>query len=76
MVKTLTRHGNSLALVIDKPILELLRIDESTPLSITTDGTKLVVAPAAADPKRAAKFEDAKRDTFKKYDKVLKRLAE
>ena len=75
MVKKLTRHGNSLALVIDKPILELLRIDESTPLSITTDGTKLVVE-TAADPKRAAKFEAAKKDTFKKYDKVLKRLAE
>jgi antitoxin component of MazEF toxin-antitoxin module len=75
MVKTLTRHGNSLALVIDKPILELLRIDETTPLSITTDGTKLLVAPAL-DSKRQQKFESAKRDTFKKYDKVLKRLAE
>jgi len=30
MAKTLTRHGNSLALVIDKPILELLKIDEHT----------------------------------------------
>jgi hypothetical protein len=27
MVKKLTKHGNSLALVIDRPILELLRID-------------------------------------------------
>jgi hypothetical protein len=26
MVKTLTKHGNSLALVIDKPILDLLKI--------------------------------------------------
>ena len=25
MIKTLTKHGNSYALVIDKPILELLR---------------------------------------------------
>ena len=47
MVKTLTKHGNSLALVIDKPILELLKIDADTPLEITTDGTSLVVSPAS-----------------------------
>jgi hypothetical protein len=27
MVKKLTKHGNSLALVIDRPILDLLKID-------------------------------------------------
>ncbi|MDR0378915.1 MAG: AbrB/MazE/SpoVT family DNA-binding domain-containing protein [Candidatus Accumulibacter sp.] len=32
MIKTLTRHGNSYALVIDKPILELLNIAPETPL--------------------------------------------
>ena len=75
MVKTLTRHGNSLALVIDKPLLEILHIDESTPLSITTNGSCLVIA-RAPDPARQKKFEAAKRDTFKKYDKMMKRLAE
>jgi antitoxin component of MazEF toxin-antitoxin module len=75
MVKTLTRHGNSLALVIDKPILEMLHLDESTPLSITTTGDCMVVAPVK-DLKRRQKFEAAKADTFKKYRKTLKRLAE
>ena len=28
MVKRLTKHGNSLALVIDRPILDLLKIDD------------------------------------------------
>ena len=37
MIKKLTRHGNSLALVIDRLILELLRIDTDTPLDISTD---------------------------------------
>ncbi len=32
MIKKLTKHGNSLALVIDRPILDLLRIDPDTPL--------------------------------------------
>ena len=39
MLKKLTRHGNSLALVIDKGVLELLNIDDQTPLDISTDGT-------------------------------------
>lgn len=48
MVKTLTKHGNSLALVIDKAILELLEIDASTPLSITTTGQHLLITPVRA----------------------------
>jgi antitoxin MazE len=75
MVKTLTRHGNSFALVIDKPILEMLHIDEATPLSITTDGCTLHIAPVR-DPQRQKKFEAAMAGTFEKYDKMMKRLAE
>lgn len=75
VTKTLTRHGNSLALVIDKPILELLNIDEKTPLSITTDGQCLIISRAKQDQRRR-KFEAAVADTFKKYSRTLKRLAE
>jgi antitoxin MazE len=74
MVKKLKKHGNSLALVIDKPVLDLLKIDADTPLEVTTDGQSLVVSPA--DKKRKAKFEAAAADTFKKYPKMLKRLAQ
>ena len=45
LTKKLSKHGNSLALVIDRSILELLGIDERTPLDISTDGRALVVAP-------------------------------
>jgi hypothetical protein len=38
MIKKQTKYGNSMALVIDRPILELLRIDVETPLDISTDG--------------------------------------
>ena len=31
MVKTLTKHGNSYALVIDRAILELLQMDLNAP---------------------------------------------
>jgi len=38
MIKRLAKHGNSLALVIDRAILDLLKIDLETPLDISTDG--------------------------------------
>jgi len=38
MVKMLSRHGNSLALVLNRGVLDLLKIDARTPLEITTDG--------------------------------------
>lgn len=49
MIKRLTKHGNSLALVIDRPVLDLLRIDADTPLSVTTDGDRLIIVPIRDD---------------------------
>jgi len=45
MIKKLTPIGNSLGLIIDRPILDLLDIDRDTELEITTDGTTLVIQP-------------------------------
>ena len=38
LTNKLSKHGNSLARVIDRPILELLGIDEGTDVDISTDG--------------------------------------
>lgn len=76
MIKTLTKHGNSYALVIDKPILDLLGITPDTPLELTTDdGVSLKVIPVT-DAKRQAAFKAALEKTNRKYGKVLKKLAE
>ena len=75
MIKKLSKHGNSLALVIDRPILELLGIDERTSLSISTDGEALVIVPVRAK-KRRKRFEEALASTNRRYGKTLKRLAE
>ena len=75
MIKTLTRHGNSYALVIDKAILELLNIGPDSPLEITTDGKALTVVPVT-DTKRRQKFEKAVKQTNRRYGKALKKLAE
>lgn len=45
MVKKMIQHGNSLALVIDKPILELLKLSADTTFKVTTDGTNLILSP-------------------------------
>ena len=75
MVKKLTKHGNSLALVIDKPILELLKIDQETPLEVSTDGENLIIAPAALSPRRK-KFDEAQSFAHRRYSRAFKRLAE
>ena len=46
MVKKLTKHGNSLAVLLDKPILEMLNINEKTPLKIRTDGINIIIEPS------------------------------
>ncbi|MBN2022250.1 MAG: hypothetical protein JW809_05605 [Pirellulales bacterium] len=75
MIKKLSKHGNSLALVIDRSILDLLDIDEKTPLDISTDGRALVVVPAQKKP-RKAQFDEALAKCNARYGKALKRLAE
>lgn len=74
MTKFLTTHGNSAALVIDKPILELLGIDMKTPLEITTDGRNLIVSPVS-DAGREARFKKAVSKVLAKHGKTFARLA-
>jgi antitoxin component of MazEF toxin-antitoxin module len=74
MIKKLTKHGNSWALVIDKPVLELLKIDPETPLEIATDGRTLIVSPLE-QPGRKKKFEAALKKTNQKFGRTFKRLA-
>jgi antitoxin component of MazEF toxin-antitoxin module len=74
MIKKLTKHGNSLALVIDRGVLDLLNIDADTPLNIRTDGTCLIVTPER-DAARRKKFRAALEEGNQRYGKMLKRLA-
>lgn len=74
MVKRLTRHGNSMALVIDRSILDLLKIAPDTLLDISTDGEKLIVSPVRHE-ERAGKFNESLDKANKQYDHALKRLA-
>lgn len=75
MIKKLVAHGNSAALVIDKPILELLRVDMDTPLEITTDGRNLIVSPVE-NVKREKGFKIALAKVNKLHGDTLKKLAQ
>ena len=75
MVKTLTRHGNSYALVIDKPILEMLQITPETPLELMTNGDTLVIRPVR-DKERQRYLEETLEEINRKYGRALKKLAE
>lgn len=75
MIKRLTKHGNSLALVIDRGVLDLLEIEADTPLSLTTDGKCLVITPVR-DPERQKRFRAALANVNRRYGRALKRLAD
>ncbi len=75
MIKRLTKHGNSLALVIDRGVLDLLDIKADTPLSLTTDGKCLVVAPVR-DAKRRELFRRTLGAVNRRHHRALKRLAD
>jgi antitoxin component of MazEF toxin-antitoxin module len=75
MIKRLIQHGNSAALILDKPILDLLHLNIDTPFEITTDGRNLILSPQVE--------ENREEDTLKslekineKYSRVLKKLGE
>ena len=75
MRKRLTKTGNSLALVLDRPLLEAAGIGADTPLEVSTDGDVIVVAPVR-NRKRARKLETALGEINARYAGVFKRLAE
>jgi antitoxin MazE len=75
MVKKLTKHGNSLALVIDRPILDLLKIDPETLLDVSTDGKQLIVAPVKQSNRRK-KFDAAQEWAHKQYGRAFRKLGE
>jgi antitoxin MazE len=74
MLKKLTRHGNSWALVVDKPMLEALKISENTILEISTDGKELKVKPSHGKSRREH-LDDWLAIANKRYAKVMKALS-
>ena len=74
MKKKLSAVGNSIALIIDRPILDLLGIDAETELDITTDGKGLNISPVRKNNK--ARVAASTEKMMKTHQKTLRKLAE
>jgi antitoxin component of MazEF toxin-antitoxin module len=75
MVKKLIQHGNSAALVIDKPIMEMLNITNETTFELSTDGRNLILSPQTEYTQEKDILNSLEKIN-KKYGSVLKRLGE
>ncbi|MFO7899027.1 MAG: AbrB/MazE/SpoVT family DNA-binding domain-containing protein [Planctomycetota bacterium] len=75
MIRKLTKHGDSLALVIDKLILERLGADEDTTFEIFSDGRSLVVVPVGP-PDEEERFQNALEMVQKRFGRAMRRLSE
>jgi antitoxin MazE len=74
MKKKLTRTGNSVALVLDKPMLKQLGVDETSEVEVSMNGDVLVMTPVRDD----ARDEDFRKSADKihsKYAGLFRRLA-
>jgi antitoxin MazE len=74
MIKKLTTIGNSLGLIIEQPILELLAIEQDTPLEMTTDGEVLIIRPVRTD--HHTRVQAMAQRLMDVHDATLKRLAD
>ncbi|HYS19079.1 MAG TPA: AbrB/MazE/SpoVT family DNA-binding domain-containing protein [Candidatus Binatia bacterium] len=75
MRKKLTRTGNSLALVLDKQLLDRVGIDADTPIEVSTNGQVIIVSPVR-DHRRTGKLKKIVTEAHKRYGGVFRRLAE
>ena len=75
MRKKLTRTGNSLALVLDRDLLDATGIQASTPLEISTDGEVIVISPVRGA-RRTERLRALMDRAHAKYSGVFRRLAE
>lgn len=75
MIKTLQKHGNSQALVVDKALMEALGIEGDSPLQVTVSGNSLIVTPVHVGIGRK-KVAEAIEKLRPAYGGMLKRLAD
>lgn len=75
MKKKLTRTGNSVALVLDKPMLKQLGVDENSEVEVSMNGDVLVMTPVRDETRRQA-LSEILEDLDEEYSGVFRRLAE
>ncbi len=74
MTKKLTVIGNSLGIILDKPILELLQLDKDTEFDLTLEGERLVLTPMRAGRRR--RLQSTIGRAMKNHDRTLRKLSQ
>jgi antitoxin component of MazEF toxin-antitoxin module len=75
MTKKLSKIGNSLGLVLERPLLDRLGIDAKTELEVSTDGSVIVISPKRSK-RRDQRLKEVSDWMFEKYAGAFKKLAE
>ncbi len=75
VTKRLQAIGNSAGIIIDKPVLELLKITAETELEIETDGTRLIITPVRAGTARQRRLAAVQAKVVKKHEGTFRKLA-
>ena len=79
MKKKLSKFGNSRALIIDKPILRLLNINDETVLEIKIKDDKIVISPVRRGKRTSVskdkKVQEAYEEIIEKYSELFEKLS-
>ncbi len=74
LVKKLTPVGNSLGLVLDRAVLDLVGIDRETTLEISTNGRAIIIQPVRGS--ELARVRASTGKVMKAHRGTLKKLAD
>ncbi|MFH1643863.1 MAG: AbrB/MazE/SpoVT family DNA-binding domain-containing protein [bacterium] len=79
MTKKISRYGENGILILDKSLLDSLKITEKTNLEITSDGKSIIITPKGNREKniisKNKKLQKLYEKNIKKYSSTLKKLA-
>ena len=75
MKKRLSRAGDSVAIVLDKPLLEAVGVDAGSEVDVSTNGDVIVITPVRDSGERR-KLEKILDELDDEYAGVFRRLAE
>jgi antitoxin component of MazEF toxin-antitoxin module len=74
MFKRLTKTGNSVALVLERPVLEATQLEAGAEVEVSTNGDVIIVSPVR-DKKRNARLRAIVEELDNEYAGAFRRLA-
>ncbi|MEQ1607024.1 MAG: AbrB/MazE/SpoVT family DNA-binding domain-containing protein [Pyrinomonadaceae bacterium] len=75
MRKNLTIIGNSLGVIIERPILDILGFSRETELEVTTDGKRLIIE-RVTEKSRENRIRSLTKEVISSHEKTFRKLAE